>query len=54
MIQYPYIPPVTGEAAERIAEQADFNYKFRRGTEAPSAEELESSRRMFQQAGLFL
>ena len=54
MIQYPYIPPITGEAAERIAEQADYNYKFRQGIYAPSSEELDSSRRMFQQAGLFL
>ncbi len=54
MIQYPYILPITGEAAKRIAEQADYNYNFRRGTEAPSAEDLESSRRMFQQAGLSL
>ena len=54
MIQYPYIPPVTGEAAERIAEQADYNAKYRRGEHAPSLESIASARKMFQQAGLFL
>ena len=54
MIQYPYIPPITGATAERIAKQADYNFQHRRGIDAPSREELESSRQMFQQAGLFL
>ncbi|MBQ6777114.1 MAG: hypothetical protein IJP52_02255 [Paludibacteraceae bacterium] len=54
MIQYPYIPPVTGKDAERIAEQADYNYKYRRGVNALSQEERTAIRRQFQQAGLFL
>lgn len=54
MIQYPYIPPITGRAAERLAEQADFNYKYRRGVNALPAEERAAIRRQFQQAGLFL
>jgi hypothetical protein len=54
MIEYPYIPPVSGEDAERIVEQADYTAKHLRGTQAPSRESLEASRRMFQQAGLFL
>lgn len=54
MIQYPYIPPITGEAAERIAEQADYNYKYRRGANAIPAEERAKIRRQFQEAGLFL
>ena len=54
MIQYPYIPPITGEAAERIAEQADYNYKYRRGSEAPTPEFRSKALKMFQQAGLFL
>ncbi len=54
MIQYPYIPPVTGKAAERIAEQADYTAKHLRGVDAPSLDELELSRKMFQQAGLFI
>lgn len=54
MIQYPYIPPITGEAAERIAEQADYNYKHRRGENAPSPEKRAAVLKMFQQAGLFL
>ena len=54
MIEYTYIPPVCGKDAERIIEQADYNAQYLRGSQAPSREELESSRRMFQQAGLFL
>ena len=54
MIQYPYIPPITGEAAKRIAEQADYNYKYRQGVNAPSPEKRAAVRKMFQQAGLFL
>lgn len=54
MIQYPYIPPVTGKAAERIAEQADYTAKHLRGVDAPSPEFREKALRMFQQAGLFL
>ena len=54
MIQYPYIPPITGEAAERIAEQADYNYQHLRGSKAPSPEFRTKALKMFQQAGLFL
>ena len=54
MIEYPYIPPVTGSEAERIIEQADYTAKYLRGSQAPSKEDLEASRRMFQHAGLFL
>jgi len=54
MIEYPYIPPVSGKDAERIIEQADYNAAHSRGSQAPSRESLEASRRMFQQAGLFL
>ena len=54
MIQYPYIPPITGETAERIAEQAEYNFKYRCGSEAPSPEFRARALQMFQQAGLFL
>jgi hypothetical protein len=54
MIEYPYIPPVTGKTAERIAEQADYNAKHRRGVDAPTPEFRAKALRMFQRAGLFL
>ena len=54
MIQYPYIPPITGKAAERIAEQADYNYQYRQGVDAPSPEWRAKVRKQFQEAGLFL
>lgn len=54
MIEYTYIPPVTGKEAERIIEKAEYNERNLRGSQAPSKESLEASRRMFQHAGLFL
>ena len=54
MIQYPYIPPITGKEAEQIAEQADYNYLYRQGVDAPSKEDSAIALNMFQQAGLFL
>ena len=54
MIEYPYIPVVTGEDAERIAEQSEYVSEHLRGTKAPTEKQMETARRMFSQAGLFL
>lgn len=54
MIEYPYIPVITGKEAERIINEADYVSAHMRGEQAPSKIELASARRMFQQAGLFL
>jgi len=54
MIQYPYIPVITGEDAERIVEQTEYTSRHLRGTKAPSRERLAAARQTFNQAGLFL
>lgn len=54
MIEYPYIPTVTGEEAERIVQQTEYTSQHLRGTKVPSQSRLEAARRMFNQAGLFL
>lgn len=54
MIEYPYIPTVTGEEAERIMQQTEYTSQHLRGTKAPSKSRLAAARRMFNQAGLFL
>lgn len=54
MIEYPYIPAITGEDAERFMQQTEYTSTHLRGTKAPSKSRLSAARRMFNQAGLFL
>ena len=54
MIEYPYIPTVTGKTAEQLAEQTEYNAKYLRGSQAPTKKHRDKVLKMFQKAGLFL
>jgi hypothetical protein len=54
MIEYPYIPTVTGKTAEQLAAQTEYNEKHLRGSQAPSRQHREKVLKMFRRAGLFL
>jgi len=54
MIEYPYIPPVTGEAAEKVLEMIEKNNNRRETEVKAPKKERESLFRMFRNAGILV
>lgn len=53
MIEYPYIPPVTGEAAERVLDMIEKNDQHK-ATSGSNVSNRESLFRMFRNAGILV